>query len=90
MLKGIQQGMKLPARTMIPSFAALSYYGNTSSSTTWYSMTYLESLVGIKKGERIMQIGCGGGMKVMIGRTVHDADNRTSRLLQPVSGPANQ
>ena len=31
MLKGIQQGMRLPAKAMLPSFAALRDYGNTSA-----------------------------------------------------------
>jgi hypothetical protein len=30
-LKGIQQGMRLPAKAMLPSFAALRDYGNTSA-----------------------------------------------------------
>jgi hypothetical protein len=34
-LKGIQAGMALPAVKMLPSFAALRDYGNTSCSTTW-------------------------------------------------------
>ncbi|KAF8069577.1 KCS2 [Scenedesmus sp. PABB004] len=34
-LKGIQAGMRLPASAMLPSFAALRDYGNTSCSTTW-------------------------------------------------------
>lgn len=38
--------------------------GNTSASTTWYSFSYLETCVGLKQGQRLMQIGCGGGMKV--------------------------
>ena len=34
-LQGIREGMKLPISAMLPSFAALHEYGNTSSSTTW-------------------------------------------------------
>jgi 3-ketoacyl-CoA synthase len=62
-LKGIQAGMKLPPREMIPSFAALRDYGNTSSSTTWYIMGYVETCRGVKKGDVTLQIGMGSGMK---------------------------
>ncbi|GBF90415.1 hypothetical protein Rsub_03411 [Raphidocelis subcapitata] len=62
-LKGIQKGMNLPLEMMLPSFASLRDYGNTSSSTTWYSMGYLERFGLVKQGQRIMQVGAGGGMK---------------------------
>jgi 3-ketoacyl-CoA synthase len=73
-LKGIQAGMNLPAEAMMPSFANLSQFGNTSSATTWYSWTYLESTTGVKKGERILQAGVGGGMKaaVVLWKAVRD------------------
>jgi hypothetical protein len=55
-LKGIQKGMNLPMEMMLPSFASLRDYGNTSSSTTWYSIAYLERFGMVKKGQRIMQV----------------------------------
>ena len=55
-MKGIQKGMKLPADKMMPSFANLKDYGNTSSSTTWYSWAYIESIGDIKKGQVLMQV----------------------------------
>lgn len=55
-LKGIQGGMGLPVEAVLPSFAALRDYGNTSSSTTWYSMSYTETCGKIRKGETIMQV----------------------------------
>lgn len=57
MLKGIQQGLSLPAGKMLPSFAALRDYGNTSCSTTWYVLAYMESCDKVAKGHRIMQVG---------------------------------
>ncbi|EFJ47012.1 hypothetical protein VOLCADRAFT_61822 [Volvox carteri f. nagariensis] len=62
-IKGLQEGLNLPASCMIPSFAALREYGNTSSSTTWYALGYTEACEGVKKGERVLQLGVGGGMK---------------------------
>jgi hypothetical protein len=60
-LKGIQKGMNLPMEMMLPSFASLRDYGNTSSSTTWYSMSYLERFGMVKKGQRVMQVGWSTG-----------------------------
>ncbi|KIY93827.1 3-ketoacyl-CoA synthase 5 [Monoraphidium neglectum] len=54
-LKGIQKGMSLPMEMMLPSFASLRDMGNTSSSTTWYSIAYMERFGMVKQGERIMQ-----------------------------------
>eukprot|EP00775_Hariotina_reticulata_P006451 gene6451-6680_t len=65
-LKGIQGGLSLPAAKMLPSFAALRDYGNTSCSTTWYVMAYMESCDEVLKGHKIMQVGMGGGMKAGI------------------------
>jgi 3-ketoacyl-CoA synthase len=55
-LKGIQKGMNLPDEAVIPSFASLRDMGNTSSSTTWYTIAYLESHGMVKKGQQIMQV----------------------------------
>jgi hypothetical protein len=55
-LKGIQGGLQLPAAKMLPSFAALREYGNTSCSTTWYVMAYMETCDKVDKGQTIMQV----------------------------------
>lgn len=62
-LKGIQEGLHLPAYKMLPSFAALREYGNTSCSTTWYVMGYMETCEKVNKGQTILQVGMGGGME---------------------------
>ena len=36
--------------------AALRDFGNTSASSTYYVLAYLESITGIKKGERVLQV----------------------------------
>jgi 3-ketoacyl-CoA synthase len=73
-LKGIMTGMNLPVSAVMPSFAALRDYGNTSSSTTWYTMAYLESQALVRRGHRVMQVGAGGGMKggVNVWRALRD------------------
>lgn len=76
-LKGLQQAMQLPSEKMMPSFATLRDYGNTSCSTTWYVMAYMESVQGMKRNQSIMQIGMGGGMKagVNVWRALRDVKN---------------
>ncbi|KAI8472024.1 MAG: FAE1/Type III polyketide synthase-like protein-domain-containing protein [Monoraphidium minutum] len=76
-LKGIQKGMALPALKMLPSFAALRDYGNTSCSTTWYIMAYHETCGNVKRGEVVMQIGMGGGMKAGVNVWRALRDNRS-------------
>jgi hypothetical protein len=55
-LKAVQAGMSLPAHTLLPSFAALRDYGNTSCSTTWYVIAYMESIGSVYRGQHIMQV----------------------------------
>jgi hypothetical protein len=48
---------------MMPSFASLRDFGNTSSASTWYTWSYIESTDGVGKGQTVLQVGVGGGMK---------------------------
>ncbi|XP_024020582.1 3-ketoacyl-CoA synthase 15 [Morus notabilis] len=41
----------------------LERFGNTSSSSIWYELAYLESSTNIKNGHRIWQISFGSGIK---------------------------
>jgi 3-ketoacyl-CoA synthase len=62
-LRGIQKGLRLPAEAMMPSFASLRDFGNTSSASTWYTWSYIESTDGVRRGQAMLQVGVGGGMK---------------------------
>lgn len=53
----------LTRRQLEPAFAALYFYGNTSSSSYWYSFGFAESRQGICKGDRVWQAGFGSGFK---------------------------
>jgi 3-ketoacyl-CoA synthase len=44
---------------MMASFASLRDFGNTSSASTWYTWSYVESTTGIKKGDRVLQVWPG-------------------------------
>jgi len=41
----------------------LSRYGNTSSSSIWYELQYIERHMGIRKGHRVLQLAFGSGFK---------------------------
>lgn len=62
-IDGLQDSLHLPEGTMVSSNTALQEYGNTSASTTWYALAHAESSKGIKRGEKVMQIGMGAGIK---------------------------
>jgi 3-ketoacyl-CoA synthase len=87
-LQGIKDGMGLPTSAMLPSFANLKDYGNTSSSTTWYAWAYLEATSGVRRGERVLQAGVGGGMKaaVCVWRAVRDVPRTPHRAWAHLPG----
>ena len=62
-IDAIQSGLKLTDEDVEPSRATLRRYGNTSSSSVWYEFRYCEQNRGIKKGEKIWQLGFGSGFK---------------------------
>lgn len=61
MLDGIGKALQLDEAALEPSRAVLHDYGNVSSSTTWYTLGYVESVRGVKAGDKVMQIGVGSG-----------------------------
>jgi 3-ketoacyl-CoA synthase len=62
-VQGLSKQLKLSEAKMAPSANTLYWYGNTSSSTVWYSFGFVESVQGVKRGELVWQIGFGSGFK---------------------------
>lgn len=56
MLEGLGKNLNLSEYTLKPSYDVLYYYGNVSSSTTWYTLSNIETLRGVRKGDKIMQV----------------------------------
>jgi len=67
---GIEKNMKLEHYHTEPSRMTLMNYGNTSSSSIWYELEYIQDEQKsnpLKKGDRIMQVAFGSGFKCTSG-----------------------
>jgi len=62
-IDGIEQNLQLTPEDVMPSRATLYRYGNTSSSSVWYELNYIECKGNMHKGDRIWQIAFGSGLK---------------------------
>jgi 3-ketoacyl-CoA synthase len=59
----IEKQLNLSRALVEPSRAGLYRFGNISSSSIWYVLAYIESHKGLKRGERVWQMGFGSGFK---------------------------
>lgn len=62
-LDEIQKNLDLTDEYMEASWKTLERFGNTSSSSIWYELAYLESNSKVKRGDRIWQLALGSGLK---------------------------
>ena len=62
-IDGIVKNLKLRREDGEASRMALYRFGNTSSSSLWYELSYLEAKGRVKKGHKVWQIGFGSGFK---------------------------
>ncbi|KIY98156.1 3-ketoacyl-CoA synthase 11 [Monoraphidium neglectum] len=59
----IEKELALPKKAVEPSRAALYQFGNTSSTSVWYILAYMEHSGRVSKGDRVWQLGFGSGFK---------------------------
>ncbi|KAJ1419968.1 Thiolase-like [Sesbania bispinosa] len=62
-IDAIEESLKLQKEDGEASRMALYRFGNTSSSSVWYELCYLEAKGRVKKGHRVWQIAFGSGFK---------------------------
>lgn len=62
-IETLEQELKLSPKQAQPSKDTLFRFGNTSAASTWYILSLIEHTTGLRKGDRIWQLGFGGGFK---------------------------
>merc|ERR1712224_947092 len=62
-IEGVQRNLYLSNFDVEPSFETLKRWGNTSSSSIWYELSFIEEKKRIKRGHRVLQIAFGSGFK---------------------------
>ncbi|KAF3793930.1 3-ketoacyl-CoA synthase 6 [Nymphaea thermarum] len=59
----LEKNLQLSAEHVEASRMTLHRFGNTSSSSLWYELNYIESKGRMKRGDRVWQIAFGSGFK---------------------------
>ncbi|MQL84617.1 hypothetical protein Taro_017122 [Colocasia esculenta] len=62
-IEELAKHLRLSAENVEPSRMTLHRFGNTSSSSPWYELGYVEAKSRMRKGDRVWQIGLGSGFK---------------------------
>lgn len=62
-LDEVESSLNLSDWHMEPNRMTLYRFGNTSSSSLWYELAYIEAKGRVRRGDRVWQIGFGSGFK---------------------------
>ncbi|CAL5204928.1 unnamed protein product [Lathyrus oleraceus] len=62
-LDELQKNLELSDKNMEASRMTLHRFGNTSSSSIWYELAYMEAKEKVKRGDRVWQLAFGSGFK---------------------------
>lgn len=94
-IQAVEDNLKLLKEDGEASRMTLHRFGNTSSSSVWYELCYLEAKGKMKKGDRVWQIAFGSGFKTnsAVWKCILDLDPDVRNAwsdrihLYPVSSP---
>jgi 3-ketoacyl-CoA synthase len=83
-IDAIEKQLELLPENAAPSRETLYRYGNVSSASVWYVLSNIETKRGVKKGERVWQIGFGSGFKVnsAVWRALRNVNDRHEAWLE--------
>ncbi|KAL6207664.1 hypothetical protein ACLB2K_018619 [Fragaria x ananassa] len=62
-LDELQRNLELSDENLEASRMTLHRFGNTSSSSIWYELAYMEAKEKVKRGDRVWQLAFGSGFK---------------------------
>ncbi|CAN0918335.1 3-ketoacyl-CoA synthase 10 [Linum grandiflorum] len=62
-LDELQRNLELTDKNIEASRMTLHRFGNTSSSSIWYELAYLEAKEMVRRGDRVWQLSFGSGFK---------------------------
>eukprot|EP00884_Botryococcus_braunii_P014066 jgi/Botrbrau1/22660/Bobra.0132s0006.1 len=62
-IETVGKELRLNKKQCNPMLMPFERYGNTSSCSTWYAWSYVETNHNVRKGDRVWQLGFGSGFK---------------------------